>query len=102
MAEISNITGHTSDAERFQIIASKYSREFLPLAISRDGKHLKLAYQLDDSWGMLYNLFMDRLLNLNIMPQSLYDMQERLVLGYSSTYPCGDGETWIPTGVFLS
>lgn len=39
--------------------------------------HTKLAYQDDDSWGLLYNLFGDRVLNLRLFDRKLYKAQTK-------------------------
>ena len=34
-----------------------------------------LAYEWRSSWGLLYNIYPDRLLNLSIIPEEIYSMQ---------------------------
>ena len=36
------------------------------MSMGSDGKHIKLAYQLDSSWGIQFNLMMDKVLGLNL------------------------------------
>ena len=40
-------------------------------------------------WGLLYNLYADRLLGFNMFPQSVYETREFVSL--YSTDPCVDG-----------
>ena len=35
------------------------------MSMGSDRKHIKLAYQLDSSWGIQFNLMMDKVLGLN-------------------------------------
>jgi hypothetical protein len=44
---------------------------------------------MNDTHGLLYNLYSDRVLNLNLVPQSVYDMQ-------SAFYPTVADEYGVP------
>ena len=55
-----------------QSIASSYVEQFMDLALSSDGSHLTLSYGNDSSWGLTYNLYGDKLLGLDLFPDSLY------------------------------
>ena len=37
--------------------------------------HTTLAYGMNDTHGLLYNIYGDRELGLDLVPQSVYDMQ---------------------------
>lgn len=83
MAQIANLTGHPSVATNYSSIAHDYTTQWqtLGFAPSANPPHAKLSYanaQSDnsDTWGLLYNLFADRELALNLVPQSVYDMQD--------------------------
>jgi len=39
-------------------------------------------------WGLLYNLYADRLLGFNMFPQSVYETRECALLYFA--YPCVD------------
>ncbi|KAG0142884.1 hypothetical protein CROQUDRAFT_97034 [Cronartium quercuum f. sp. fusiforme G11] len=99
MAEISLSTDHFSDASKFRKIAEDYVIKWMEYAISIDKTHTKLAYQLEDSWGTLYNLFADRLLNLNLVPHSVYEMQSTFYPLVANTYgvPLDSRRTWAKT-----
>lgn len=79
MAQIANRTGHAADAANFTAVANRYITEWQQLGIVRaaDGTplHTSLAYGMNDTHGLLYNLYADRLLGLNLVPQYVYDMQ---------------------------
>lgn len=52
----------------------------LGIAMNTDPPHTTLAYGMDDTHGLLYNLYGDKELGLNLVPQTVYNMQ-------SSFYP---------------
>jgi len=77
MANIADLVGQSKDAAIYRNISRVYISAFHSLAVSKDGTHTKLLYQQDDSWGTLYNLFWDRVLNLSLVPKSIYSMQDK-------------------------
>lgn len=72
--------------------------------MASDGSHLLLNYNTPSSWTTPYNLYADRLLNLNLFPDSLYAKQDAwhrsslqpygLPLDSRSTYTKTDWATW--------
>ncbi|CCF48728.1 hypothetical protein NDA11_007682 [Ustilago hordei] len=76
MGRIADILGHNKDAKFYANISSTYIKLWQDYAISHDASHTKLAYQADSSWGTLYNLLADRLLNLNLVPHAVYKIQD--------------------------
>ena len=94
MSQIANITGNSEDAQNFTNIAHDYVRQWMGLAIAQDSEnftlpHTTLSYGSNDSFGLLYNLYMDRELGLDLVPQSVYDMQ-------SDFYPTVFNEYGVP------
>ncbi|CAO1618701.1 unnamed protein product [Jaminaea pallidilutea] len=77
MAAISDLIGETKNASYYRNISTTYIKEWQKLAIDKKKTHVKLAYQDNKSWGTLYNLYADRLLNLKLVPRSVYDMQDK-------------------------
>jgi hypothetical protein len=77
MAVIANLTGHWDDGDRYSNISHTYVSKWQGLGIAYDAKppHTTLSYNQNDTHGLVYNLYSDRLLNLNLVPQSVYDMQ---------------------------
>ncbi|CAD6889053.1 unnamed protein product [Tilletia caries] len=76
MASIADLVGSSKDAAIYRNISQEYVSAWHFLAVDKEKTHTKLLYQRDDSWGTLYNLFADRLLNLNLVPKSIYDIQD--------------------------
>ncbi|EAW09296.1 glutaminase GtaA [Aspergillus clavatus NRRL 1] len=77
MAAISNLTGHADAAANRSAIARDYINRWQYLGVAHDANppHTTLSYGSNESHGLLYNLFADRELGLNLVPQSVYDMQ---------------------------
>jgi hypothetical protein len=80
MREIATLVGESADADNYSGIANNYISQWLTFAIDPSGKHTLLSYQWRSSYGLLYNTYSDLLLNLSIIPPSIYSMQ-------SSFYP---------------
>ncbi|KAK5661687.1 hypothetical protein OQA88_9787 [Cercophora sp. LCS_1] len=74
MSEIANLT---RNQDQWGKTAFSYLAQWQTLGIDRDADppHTTLSYGDKDSHGTLYNIYADKLLNLNFIPQSIYDMQ---------------------------
>ena len=77
MSQLSSLVGETSDAENYTTIAHDYISKWQTLGINNDSSppHAILNYGNSSTWGLLYNLYNDKLLNTNLVPQEVYDMQ---------------------------
>jgi hypothetical protein len=76
-AVIANLTGNEADAKNYSNIAHSYITQWQVLGVAQDATppHTTLGYGLNDTHGLLYNLYSDAELNLGLVPQSIYDMQ---------------------------
>lgn len=99
MSQISLVTGNDHKGIEFRSIAEEYAKKWIEFSLSSDFSHTKLAYQLDHSWGTLYNLFGDRLLNLNLIPDWLYELQDNFYPTVSKKFgvPLDSRHTWSKT-----
>ena len=75
MSAVARIAGATSDAANYSATALAYYKQWEYFGIDPTGRHTLLSYEWRSSYGLLYNTFPDKLLNLGIIPASLYDMQ---------------------------
>ena len=112
MGVIANLTGNTADATNYTNIAQDYITQWERLGIAHDADppHATLSYGANETYstsipprvmpwrydayscptpGNLYNLFGDRELSLNLVPQSVYDMQ-------SAFYPTVNRKYGVP------
>ncbi|KAN0095547.1 DUF1793 domain containing protein [Hyaloscypha variabilis] len=88
MSEIASKTGNGADATNYSNIAHDYIGQWQEMAVVTDANppHTNLDYQNDTSHGLLYNLYADRLLGLNLVPQSIYDIQSAFYPTVAETY----------------
>lgn len=95
MSEIAQLTGND---DTFGSIADDYLRQWQVLGINKDASppHTTLSYGSSDSHGLLYNLYSDRLLGLDFVPQSVYDMQSDFYPTVALEYgvPLDTRHTW--------
>lgn len=94
MAQIANRTGHVEDGQNFTKIAHHYVKKWMNFAIAQPTgnltlPHTTLAYGENDTYSLLYNLFGDKELGLDLVPQHVYNMQ-------SDFYPTVFNEYGVP------
>ncbi|KAJ5233992.1 uncharacterized protein N7469_005758 [Penicillium citrinum] len=91
MSVIAEQTSHYSDAHNYSKIARDYIEQWQILGINKDASppHTTLSYGDANSHGLLYNLFVDAQLGLNLVPNSIYQMQ-------SDFYPTVANEYGVP------
>ncbi|KAF2490135.1 glutaminase GtaA [Lophium mytilinum] len=91
MANIAAHTSHKADAKNYSSIAADYIDEWQTLGINKNSTppHTTLNYGNESSWGILYNLYADALLNTSLVPASVYAQQ-------SDFYPTVAGKYGVP------
>ncbi|KAI9889278.1 MAG: hypothetical protein M1814_005653 [Vezdaea aestivalis] len=62
MSELADLVGDDKVAKDYKEIANDYIVKWQDYAVSRDGTHVKLAYEWYGSWTTLYSLYTDSLL----------------------------------------
>lgn len=87
-AVIAKLTGNTADAANYTDIAHSYIDQWQVLGVAQDATppHTTLGYGLNDTHGLLYNLYGDTELNLGLVPQEIYDMQSTFYPTVADTY----------------
>ncbi|KAJ7283980.1 DUF1793-domain-containing protein [Mycena rebaudengoi] len=100
MGKIQEILGNTAAAQNYSSIATSYVKQWQTLSASSTGAHLTLAYNDANSWGLSYNLYSDKLLKLNLFPQSVYDMQTEWYRTHANAFglPLDTRHTYTKTG----
>ncbi|KAF8883857.1 hypothetical protein BD779DRAFT_1443590 [Infundibulicybe gibba] len=84
MGEISQILGQADDALRFKDQASTMLQVWENRTILSG--HITSTYGQSTSWGLIYNLFSDRLLKLDFVTQKIYNDQTNF---YAAQIPAG-------------
>ncbi|KOS22950.1 hypothetical protein ESCO_003469 [Escovopsis weberi] len=87
MGQIAKLTG-TTPAQNYSAIAQDYLEFWNIHGINHAASppHTELQYDNGDSFGLLYNIYPDKLLKLGLLPQSLYDQQSDFYFSKQSTY----------------
>ncbi|KAI8458118.1 hypothetical protein BY996DRAFT_4577608 [Phakopsora pachyrhizi] len=87
------------DSKKLRNIAESYIEQWIKFSLSEDKTHTKLSYQDDKSWGTLYNLFADRLLNLKLVPKFIYETQTNFYPTVTNQYglPLDSRHAWAKT-----
>jgi hypothetical protein len=88
MSHMSRIIGEDADAENYTTIAHSYITKWEELGINKaaDSPHAILTYNNASTHGLLYNLYADRLLSLDLVPQHIYDIQSAFYPTIKQTY----------------
>ncbi|KAF2838247.1 glutaminase GtaA [Patellaria atrata CBS 101060] len=106
MSDIAARSGHDDDATRYLDTAKDYLAQWQDIGINKDATptHTVLSYNDRESWGILYNLYADKELGLNFVPQTIYDQQSNFYptvmreygvpLDTRHTYTKNDWELW--------
>jgi hypothetical protein len=85
MGEIASLTKNKVDAKDFRKTSEEYMEKWEKYTFDKNATHAKLAYQLNDSWGLsfrdaytgsLYNAYADDLLDLRLFPDRVRDIQD--------------------------
>lgn len=99
MSQIALATGDNDTGSKLRSTAEDYISKWGKMALNDGSTHIKLAYQINDSWGTLYNLFGDRILNLKLVPEVVYQVQDKFYPLVSNEYgvPLDYRHTWATT-----
>ncbi|KAH7121856.1 hypothetical protein B0J13DRAFT_159154 [Dactylonectria estremocensis] len=88
MSKIATLSGHEDQASNYSETAKSYYEFWYEHGIDSeaDPKHSLLQYDNTSSHGLLYNIYSDKLLGLDLIPQSVYDMQSDFYLTAQNKY----------------
>lgn len=77
MAQIANRTGHTADGKNFTKIAHNYIRKWYTYGFNYDSTppHEEAEYNIKNSADLLYNLYADAELGLQLVKKQIYNIQ---------------------------
>ncbi|KAI0096808.1 hypothetical protein F4776DRAFT_651374 [Hypoxylon sp. NC0597] len=86
MSAVARVAGKNDDAAKFSSKATSFYDQWEDLAIDPSGKHTLFAYQWRSSWGLLYNIYFDKLLNMGLVNPKVYEMQSAWYPQVSQTF----------------
>lgn len=98
MSSIANLTAHTDDVTTYSQTADSYIAQWQDLGINRAASppHSTLSYNDATSHGLLYNLYADALLETDLVPRAVYEMQSAFYPTIAEAYgvPLDTRHTW--------
>ncbi|PCH43422.1 DUF1793-domain-containing protein [Wolfiporia cocos MD-104 SS10] len=75
MSEISKAVQEDTDSQKFSRTASVYMNSWKSLALSSNQQNILFAYGDSGSWGLMYNLYADLLLQTHLVDETIYQDQ---------------------------
>lgn len=76
--------GKTEIAEKYTLMAKEMAQKWMQMADA--GDHFSLTFDNKDSWSQKYNLIWDKVLNLNIFPEAVYQKEIKFYLNKQNAY----------------
>lgn len=102
MSKIAHLVGEQGDSQNYTNIAQDYMTKWLALGINNDANppHASITYNNASTYGLLYNLYNDRLVDTRIVPQEVYDIQSNFYPTVSEEYgvPLDTRNRWYTKG----
>ena len=83
-AQLCEMTGRPEEAKKYLAIARDYAAKWQEMA--QDDGRTRLAYHLPGTWGMKHNLIWDRVLGLDLFPESVGDAEIAWYLKVQNKY----------------
>src|SRR6185312_12182391 len=86
MGQIAEYAGNRAEAAQYRNVSRDMISKWARLAQSKTGPHLVLAYGQDDTWSLKYNAFPDKVLGLNLVPQSVLKEEAHYYLAHLNPF----------------
>ncbi|RVT97374.1 DUF4965 domain-containing protein [Mucilaginibacter limnophilus] len=83
-AQLADAMGQKATAVKYRAIANDMVSKWMKLAGDKD--HYTLTFENPGSWSQKYNLIWDKVLRLNLFPQSVYDTETKYYLTKQNEY----------------
>ncbi|KID76102.1 Glutaminase A [Metarhizium brunneum] len=86
MSEVATRAGFEDESSKYSTLAKEYLEFWTEHGVNAEAGHSMLQYDNKDSYGLLYNIYPDKLLGLDFIPQEIYDMQSDFYLKTQKEY----------------
>jgi hypothetical protein len=77
-AQMADMMGEKETAQKYRAMASEMAQKWEQIANA--GNHYALVFKSNDTWSQKYNMVWDKVLNLNLFPQKVYDTEIKFYL----------------------
>lgn len=72
-AQLCEMRGNADEAAHYRKLAKRFAQQWVETA--RDGDHYRLAFDREGTWSQKYNLVWDRILELQLFPDNVYETE---------------------------
>ncbi|EJC99891.1 DUF1793-domain-containing protein [Fomitiporia mediterranea MF3/22] len=85
MAKIAEIMNMNDDQANYNSTSASFITQWMDRALAPDQSHINFFYDMPNTNGMIYNVYADRLLHLEFVPEIIYDVLTEFYQATSST-----------------
>jgi hypothetical protein len=83
-AHLADLLGQKDVAAKYRAMAKEMVTKWMQMADA--GDHYSLVFDKKDTWSQKYNIVWDKILGLNLFPQSVYDREVKFYLTKQNEY----------------
>lgn len=85
-AKLAQLIGEVNDYTKYTQTANEFISIWETESMHADGSHLKMEYHVDNGYQLKYNAFQDRLLGLEVVPETIYKLEADYYLTKEESY----------------